>query len=58
MGTEEEAKDRQSRDHIGSPAFGLSNSDPGSVTGLLSERIENIRQAIEEIDDALAPEIP
>ena len=32
----------------------LANKDDASITGILDERIANLRQAIEEIDDALA----
>jgi len=54
MGFEEEVREEQTKEHIDSPASNLPVSGSDNITGLLSERVENIRQAIEEIDDALA----
>jgi hypothetical protein len=53
MGTEVEAKDRQKKEDIASPASGPLFNGDGDVTGLISERIENLVQAIDEIDTAL-----
>ena len=53
MGTEAEAKDRQKKEDITSPASGPLFNEDSNVTGLISERIENLVQAIDEIDTAL-----
>jgi len=53
MGTEVEAKDRQRKEDIGSSAFSPELNGASDVTGLISERIENLVQAIDEIDIAL-----
>ena len=53
MGTEVEAKDSQRKEDIGSSAFSPELNGAGDVTGLISERIENLVQAIDEIDTAL-----
>ena len=53
MGTEVEAKDRQKKEDIASTASGPLFNGEGDVTGLISERIENLVQAIDEIDTAL-----
>lgn len=53
MGGEEEAKDRQKKEDTDSPVFSPDPVDSTNVTGLLSERIENLVQAIGEIDTAL-----
>lgn len=51
-----ETSTRESRGHSPSPGSGAhsrSEAD-GAVTGILDERIANLREAIEEIDQALA----
>ena len=53
MGIEEEAKDRQKKEDIASPGFSPPLNGDSKVTGLLSGRIENLVQAIDEIDTAL-----
>jgi len=53
MGTEAEAKDRQKKEDTASPASGPLLDEDSNVTGLISERIENLVQAIDEIDTAL-----
>jgi hypothetical protein len=53
MGTEAEAKDRQKKEDTVSPASGPLFNEDSNVTGLISERIENLVQAIDEIDTAL-----
>jgi len=51
-----ETSTRENRGHFASPGFGAhSRSESGgAVTGILDERIANLREAIEEIDQALA----
>ena len=53
MGGEEEDRDRQKKEDTDSPVFSPDPADSTNVTGLLSERIENLVQAIGEIDTAL-----
>ena len=53
MGSEEEDRDRQKKEDTRSPVFSPDPVDSTNVTGLLSERIENLVQAIGEIDTAL-----
>jgi len=53
MGSEEEDRDRQKKEDTASPVFSPDPVDSANVTGLLSERIENLVQAIGEIDTAL-----
>ena len=53
MGSEEEDRDRQKKEDTDSPVFSPDPLDSTKVTGLLSERIENLVQAIGEIDTAL-----
>ncbi len=53
MGSEEEDRDRQKKEDTDSPVFSPDPVDGTNVTGLLSERIENLIQAIGEIDTAL-----
>ena len=53
MGTEAEAKDRQKKEDTASPASVPLFNEDSNVTGLISERIENLVQAIDEIDTAL-----
>ena len=53
MGSEEEDRDRQKKEDTDSPVFSPDPEDSTNVTGLLSERIENLIQAIGEIDTAL-----
>ena len=53
MNIEEKADDRQKKEDIASPAFSPSLDKDSNVTGLLSGRIENLVQAIDEIDTAL-----
>lgn len=56
----EKEKVRKANRDIGSPgpaedmALMGSNSGPSDVTGILDERIQNLREAIEEIDAALS----
>ncbi len=53
MGSEEEDRNRQKKEDTDSPVFSPDPVDGTNVTGLLSERIENLVQAIGEIDTAL-----
>jgi hypothetical protein len=53
MGSEEEDRDRQKKEDTDSPVFSPDPADSTNVTGLLSERIENLVQAIGELDTAL-----
>ncbi len=53
MGREEEDRDRQKKEDTDSPVFSPDPVDGTNVTGLLSERIENLVQAIGELDTAL-----
>ena len=53
MGSAEEDRDRQKKKDTDSPVFSPDPVDSTNVTGLLSERIENLVQAIGEIDTAL-----
>ncbi len=53
MGSEEEDRDRQKKEDTDSPVFSPDPVDGTNVTGLLSERIENLVQAIGELDTAL-----
>ncbi len=53
MGSEEEDGVRQKKEDIVSPVFSPDPADGTNVTGLLSERIENLVQAIGELDTAL-----
>ena len=53
MDIEEKAKDRQEKEDIASPSFSPPLDQDSNVTGLLSGRIENLVQAIDEIDTAL-----
>ena len=53
MGTEAEVKDRQKKEDTASPASTPLFNEDSNVTGLISERIENLVQAIDEIDTAL-----
>jgi hypothetical protein len=53
MGGEEEDRDRQKKEDTDSPVFSPDSVDSTNVTGLLSERIENLVQAIGELDTAL-----
>jgi len=53
MGSEEEDRNRQKKEDTDSPVFSPDPVDRTNVTGLLSERIENLVQAIGEIDTAL-----
>jgi len=52
----EETGTRESRGHSPSPGSGVDSRSQagGAVTGILDERIANLREAIEEIDQALA----
>ena len=51
-----ETSTRESRGHSPSPESGADSRSEsgGAVTGILDERIANLREAIEEIDQALA----
>ncbi|HUU16302.1 MAG TPA: hypothetical protein VMW72_04065 [Sedimentisphaerales bacterium] len=53
MGTEAEDRDRQKKEDTASPASVQMFNGADDVTGLISERIENLVQAIDEIDTAL-----
>ena len=54
MVAEEKDRDSSKEKHIDSRAFGPEVENGGTnITGLLSERIENLVQAIDEIDTAL-----
>ena len=53
MGTEAEVKDRQKKENTASSASAPLFNEDSNVTGLISERIENLVQAIDEIDTAL-----
>ncbi len=54
MVAEEKNENRSRKHNIGSPVNGQERDNDSDPTIMLSERIENLRQAIEEIDDALA----
>jgi hypothetical protein len=55
MVVEERSSDKSKKKNTGSPVYNHQSSDDDSdPTILLSERIQNLRQAIEEIDTALA----
>jgi len=53
MGSEEEDRDRQKKKDTDSSLFAPESVENTNVTGLLSERIDNLVQAIGEIDTAL-----
>lgn len=53
MSEEERTKDSQSREDIDDQPLGQTNSNSANMTGLLAERIQNIVEAIQEIDSAL-----
>jgi hypothetical protein len=53
MGSQRKEAYSEEKEDINSPSTNLEAPADNDVTGLLSERIENIFQAIEEIDTAL-----
>jgi len=54
MAIEERIADKSKKKDSGSPVYNHQSGDDSDPTILLSERLENLRQAVEEIDDALA----
>jgi hypothetical protein len=54
MAVEERIVDKSKEKNTGSPVCNHQSTDDSDPTILLSERLENLRQAVEEIDDALA----
>ena len=50
----DEKKDSDSHSNPDSPSHDTPLQSDRTITGILDERIENLREAIQEIDDALA----